>query len=62
VPEFIGDRFYSKTDRIGAVICLIVASGTNVICQMKGIGVEFTLFLVVSYEIGLIFGLSHGLL
>ena len=36
VPEFIGDRYYSKAARIVAVICLIVASVTYVIGQMKG--------------------------
>jgi cation/acetate symporter len=39
VPEFIGDRFYSQTARIVAVICLIVASITYVIGQMTGVGV-----------------------
>jgi hypothetical protein len=39
VPEFIFDRYYSKTARVVAVICLIIASVTYVIGQMKGIGV-----------------------
>ncbi len=58
VPEFIGDRFYSKTARIVAVICLIVASVTYVIGQMKGIGVAFSRFLEVSYELGLLIGMG----
>lgn len=58
VPEFIGDRFYSKTARIVAVICLIVASVTYVIGQMKGIGVAFSRFLEVPYEIGLLVGMT----
>ncbi|OUR68412.1 cation acetate symporter, partial [Marinomonas sp. 42_23_T18] len=58
VPEFIGDRFYSKTARIVAVICLIVASVTYVIGQMKGIGVAFSRFLQVPYEIGLLVGMT----
>ena len=41
VSEFIGDRFYSPTARIVAVICLIVASTTYVIGQMTGVGVAF---------------------
>ncbi|WP_339668941.1 sodium:solute symporter family protein [Dasania marina] len=57
VPEFIGDRFYSKTARIVAVICLIVASVTYVIGQMKGIGVAFSRFLEVDYNTGLIVGM-----
>lgn len=58
VPEFIGDRFYSKTARIVAVICLIVASVTYVIGQMKGIGVAFSRFLEVQYEVGLLVGMT----
>ena len=58
VPEFIGDRFYSKTARIVAVICLIVASLTYVIGQMKGIGVAFGRFLEVDYDTGLYTGMT----
>lgn len=58
VPEFIGDRYYSKTARIVAVVCLIVASVTYVIGQMKGIGVAFSRFLEVSYELGLSIGMG----
>lgn len=58
VPEFIGDRYYSKVARIVAVICLIVASVTYVIGQMKGIGVAFSRFLEVSYELGLMIGMG----
>jgi cation/acetate symporter len=58
VPEFIGDRYYSKTARIVAVICLIVASVTYVIGQMKGIGVAFSRFLEVDYNIGLVIGMG----
>ena len=42
VPEFIGDRFYSRTARIVAVVCLIICSVTYVIGQMKGVGVAFS--------------------
>ncbi|MDX1605617.1 MAG: sodium:solute symporter family protein, partial [Candidatus Competibacterales bacterium] len=58
VPEFIGDRFYSKTARMVAVICLIVASITYVIGQMKGIGVAFGRFLEVEYDTGLFIGMG----
>ena len=47
VPEFIGDRFYSKSARGVAILCLIVASLTYVIGQMKGVGVAFSRFLEV---------------
>lgn len=58
VPEFIGDRFYSRTARIVAVVCLIIASVTYVIGQMKGIGVAFSRFLEVSYNTGLVVGMG----
>ncbi|MEX0374492.1 sodium:solute symporter family protein [Spiribacter pallidus] len=58
VPEFIGDRFYSKPARVIAVIALIVASVTYVIGQMKGIGVAFSRFLETSYEVGLFAGMA----
>ncbi|MCK2184777.1 sodium:solute symporter family protein [Halomonas getboli] len=54
VPEFIGDRFYSKQARLVAVICLIVASVTYVIGQMAGAGVAFSRFLEVDATTGLI--------
>ena len=57
VPEFIGDRYYSKTARIVAVACLIIASLTYVIGQMKGVGVAFSRFLEVDYELGLYIGM-----
>ena len=56
VPEFIGDRFYSPTARLVAVICLIVASVTYVIGQMTGVGVAFSRFLEVSNFTGLVIG------
>ena len=58
VPEFIGDRYYSKTARIVAVLCLIVASITYVIGQMKGVGEAFSGFLNVSYNTGLFIGMG----
>ncbi|WP_170339586.1 sodium:solute symporter family protein [Ruegeria arenilitoris] len=56
VSEFIGDRFYSQTARVVAVICLIVASVTYVIGQMTGVGVAFGRFLEVSNTTGLLIG------
>ena len=57
VPEFISDRYYSKTARVVAVLCLIIASVTYVIGQMKGIGVAFSRFLEVDYDQGLMVGM-----
>ncbi|SFR59224.1 sodium:solute symporter family protein [Litoreibacter janthinus] len=56
VSEFIGDRFYSPTARLVAVICLIVASTTYVIGQMTGVGVAFGRFLEISNTAGLLIG------
>ena len=58
VPEFIGDRYYSKTARLVAVLCLIVASITYVIGQMKGVGVAFGRFLEVDFETGVGIGMG----
>tara|TARA_R110002124_G_scaffold69896_1_gene187590 strand:+ start:3487 stop:5238 length:1752 start_codon:yes stop_codon:yes gene_type:complete len=57
VPEFIGDRFYSRTARAVAVVCLIICSVTYVIGQMKGVGVAFSRFLEVEYDTGLYLGM-----
>ena len=56
VPEFIGDRFYSKSARLVAVVCLLVISITYVIGQMVGVGVTFARFLEVSATTGLYIG------
>ncbi|MEO5619985.1 MAG: sodium:solute symporter family protein [Cypionkella sp.] len=56
VPEFIGDRFYSQSARMVAVVCLIVASVTYVIGQMTGVGVAFSRFLEVKASTGLYIG------
>ena len=58
VPEFIGDRYYSKAARAVAVICLIICSVTYVIGQMKGVGVAFSRFLEVDYGTGLLVGMA----
>ena len=57
VPECIGDRYYSNVARVVAVICLITASLTYVIGQMKGIGVAFSRFLELPFETGLLVGM-----
>ena len=58
VPEFIGERYYSDTARLIAVICLVLASITYVIGQMKGIGVAFSRFLETDYDTGLYIGMG----
>ncbi len=56
VPEFVGDRFYSTSARMVAVVCLLVISITYVIGQMVGVGVTFARFLEVSTSTGLYIG------
>lgn len=58
VPEFIGERYYSQTARLVAVVCLIAASITYVIGQMKGVGVAFGRFLEVEFETGVLVGMG----
>ncbi len=58
VPAFIGDRFYSRTARVTAVLCLVIASLTYVIGQMKGIGVAFSRFLEVPFDVGVFIGMA----
>ena len=58
VPEFIGDRYYSQTARIVAVICLIFISFTYVAGQMRGVGIVFSRFLEVEITTGLIIGMG----
>lgn len=58
VPDFIGDRYYSQQARIVAVICALFVSFTYVVGQMKGVGVAFSRFLDVSFEMGVIIGVA----
>jgi cation/acetate symporter len=58
VPQFIGDRFYSKSASTVAVICLLTASITYIIGQMTGVGVAFSRFLGVSSETGIYVGMA----
>jgi len=58
VPQFIGDRFYSKSASTVAVLCLLVASLTYIIGQMTGVGVAFARFLGVSKEVGVYVGMG----
>lgn len=58
VPQFIGDRFYSKSASTIAVICLLIASITYIIGQMTGVGVAFSRFLGVSNDMGIYIGMG----
>ena len=58
VPQFIGDRFYSKGASTIAVVCLLIASLTYIIGQMTGVGVAFSRFLGVTSETGIYVGMA----
>lgn len=58
VPQFIGDRFYSKGASTIAVVCLLIASLTYIIGQMTGVGIAFARFLGVSSDTGIYVGMA----
>ena len=57
VPDFVGDRYDSTTARVIAVVCALFVSFTYFAGQMKGVGVAFSGFLGVPYELGIIIGM-----
>ena len=58
VPDFVGDRYYSRTARIVAVICAIFVSFTYVAGQMRGVGIVFSRFLNVDITLGVLIGMG----
>lgn len=58
VPDFIGDRYYSRTARLVAVFCAIVVSFVYVCGQMQGAGIVFSRFLEVDITTGVIIGMA----
>ncbi len=57
VPDFIGDRYYSRTARLVAVFCALLVSFTYVAGQMRGVGIVFSRFLEVDINTGVIIGM-----
>ena len=57
VPDFIGDRYYSNTARLVAVVCALLVSFTYVAGQMRGVGLVFSRFLEVDINTGVIIGM-----
>lgn len=57
VPDFIGDRYYSKVARFVAVLCALLVSFTYVAGQMRGVGIVFSRFLEVDINTGVIIGM-----
>jgi len=58
VPDFIGERYYSRTARLVAVVCLIFISFTYIAGQMRGVGIVFSRFLEVDINTGVIIGMG----
>jgi cation/acetate symporter len=58
VPDFVGDRYYSNTARLVAVVCAIFISFTYVAGQMRGVGVVFSRFLEVPINTGVVIGMA----
>ena len=58
VPDFVGDRYYSTTARMIAVICALFVSFTYIAGQMKGVGVAFSGFLGVDFNTGIMIGMG----
>jgi cation/acetate symporter len=58
VPDFIGERYYSQTARVVAVLCAIFVSFTYVVGQMKGVGIAFSRFLEVDFSTGVLIGVG----
>lgn len=57
VPDFIGERYYSQTARIVAVVCALFVSFTYVAGQMRGVGIVFSRFLEVDISLGVVIGM-----
>jgi len=58
VPDFVGDRYYSQTARVVAVVCAIFVSFTYVAGQMRGVGIVFSRFLDVDINTGVLIGMG----
>jgi cation/acetate symporter len=58
VPDFVGDRYYSSLARVIAVVCALFVSFTYIAGQMKGVGVAFSGFLGVDFNVGILIGMA----
>ncbi len=58
VPDFVGERYYSNTARVVAVVCAIFVSFTYVAGQMRGVGIVFSRFLEVPVWTGVAIGMG----
>ena len=58
VPDFVGDRYDSRTARMVAVLCALFVSFTYVAGQMRGVGIVFSRFLEVEVGTGVVIGMA----
>ncbi|MBK1876548.1 sodium:solute symporter family protein [Pelagicoccus mobilis] len=58
VPDFIGDRYYSRTARGVAVVCAIFICMTYIMGQMRGVGVVFSQLFGIEIQSGVLVGAS----
>jgi len=58
VPDFIGDRYYSNTARVVAVLAALIVSFTYVAGQMRGVGIVFSRYLEVDINTGVYIGMA----
>ena len=58
VPDFVGDRYYSRAARVVAVVCAVFVSFTYVAGQMRGVGIVFSRFLNVEITSGVLIGMG----
>ncbi len=58
VPDFVGERYYSRWARIVVVFCLLIVSYTYVAGQMRGVGIVFSRFLEVDINTGVFVGMT----
>ncbi len=56
VPDFVGDRFYSKVARGVAVFCAIFICMTYIMGQMRGVGVVFSQLFGIGIPAGVLIG------
>ncbi|MDA7757910.1 hypothetical protein N8920_08410, partial [Opitutales bacterium] len=56
IPDFIGDRYYSNTARLVAVICAIFICMTYIMGQMRGVGIVFSRLFDIEIWMGVVIG------
>lgn len=56
VPDFIGERYYSKAARLVAVVCAIFICLTYIMGQMRGVGIVFSQLFGLDIATGVLVG------